>query len=115
MRPPYAAAVMFARLPTLICAGLLAASLTTHAKPSREPPPRPLGTRPALVAFADELAAAQGWDAAELRSQLAAARNLPKVRQLILPAAVGTAKNWTAYRDRFIEPKRVAAGLAFWA
>lgn len=84
-----------------------------HAKPT--PPPQPLGERPALVAFADELATAQGWDAAALREQLSQALDLPRVRQLILPAAVGTAKNWTAYRDRFIEPRRLEAGVAFWA
>jgi membrane-bound lytic murein transglycosylase B len=84
-----------------------------HARP--EPPPKPLGPRPALVAFADELAATEGWDASALREQLAAAQDLPKVRQLILPAAAGTAKNWAAYRDRFIEPKRLDAGVAFWA
>lgn len=99
-----------------LCAGLLLSlSLTAHAKPRREPPPKPLGTRPALVAFADELAAAEGWDAAALRRQLAAAQNLPKVRQLILPATAPSAKNWAAYRDRFIEPRRLAAGAAFWA
>jgi membrane-bound lytic murein transglycosylase B len=27
---------------------------------------------------------------------------------------VGTAKNWAAYRARFIEPQRIRAGLAFW-
>ncbi len=86
-----------------------------HPKPSPSPSPRALGPRPAVVAFADELAAAQGWDAAALRSQLAAALDLPRVRQLILPAATGTAKNWGAYRDRFIEPRRIEAGLAFWA
>jgi membrane-bound lytic murein transglycosylase B len=104
-----------ARLPALLCAGLLLAASAIHAKPRREPPPKPLGTRPALVAFADELAAAEGWDAAALRRQLAAASNLPRVRQLILPASTQTAKNWTAYRDRFIEPRRIEAGLAFWA
>jgi len=99
----------------LLTALLLAASV--HAKPQHPrpvPPPQPLGARPAVVAFADELAAAQGWDAAALREQLGQALDLPRVRQLILPAAVGTAKNWTAYRDRFIEPKRLDAGVAFW-
>lgn len=105
-----------AQLPALLCAGLLlASSITTHAKPRREPPPKPLGTRPALVAFANELAAAEGWNAARLRRQLAAASNLPKVKQLILPASTQTAKNWTAYRERFIEPRRLDAGAAFWA
>jgi membrane-bound lytic murein transglycosylase B len=89
-----------------------------QAKPPRAkplPPPEPLGARPAIVAFADELAAREQWDAAALREQLSQALDLPRVKQLILPAATGTAKNWAAYRDRFIEPKRLAAGAAFWA
>ena len=103
------------KLSLLTGAALLALSLGAHAKPKREPPPKPLGPRPDLVAFANDLAAAEGWDAAALRRQLAAASNLPKVRQLILPAATPAAKNWKAYRDRFIEPRRIEAGLAFWA
>lgn len=105
----------FRYLPLL--AGLLLAAAVQakprHAKPA--PPPEPLGARPAVVAFADELAAAQGWDAPALREQLSQALDLPRVRQLILPAAVGTAKDWSAYRSRFIEPRRLDAGVAFWA
>lgn len=96
---------------------MLCLGLTAQAKPhaAKLSPPQPLGMRPALVAFADDLAAAQNWDAAALREQLGQALDLPKVRQLILPAAAGTAKNWAAYRERFIEPKRLDAGVAFWA
>lgn len=100
--------------PALLCL-LMALCAASHAKPKREPPAKPLGTRPAIVAFADELAADQGWDASALLKQLAAARNLPQVRQLILPAATPAAKNWAAYRARFIEPRRIEAGLVFWA
>ncbi|MFG6429006.1 lytic murein transglycosylase B [Roseateles sp. LYH14W] len=102
-------------LPTL-CAGLLlAVNLAAHGKPKRVPAPQPFGAHPAVIAFADELAAAQNWDAAALREQLGRALDLPRVKQLILPAAKGTAKDWAAYRDRFIEPKRIDAALAFWA
>jgi membrane-bound lytic murein transglycosylase B len=31
-----------------------------------------------------------------------------------LPPAKGVAKNWQAYRGRFIEPLRIAAGVKFW-
>ena len=86
-----------------LCTGLLlGVCLTAGAKPRHPkapPPPQPFGARPAVVAFADELAATQGWDAAALREQLGQALDLPRVKQLILPAAKGTAKNWTAYRD----------------
>ncbi|MCE4540650.1 lytic murein transglycosylase B [Pelomonas sp. P7] len=102
---------------SLLVAASLLLALSVQAKPRHAkapPPPQPLGPRPALVAFADDLATTQGWDAAALREQLAQALDLPRVRQLILPAKAGIAKNWTAYRDRFIEPKRLDAGVAFW-
>ena len=34
--------------------------------------------------------------------------------KLMLPPAKGTAKNWRAYRSRFVEPVRIRAGLRFW-
>jgi membrane-bound lytic murein transglycosylase B len=113
------------RIPALVIAGLLLTQASHAASPKRHPalskhaaqpaaPPQPLGPRPAVIAFADDLAAAQNWDAAALRDQLSQALDLPRVKQLILPAAAGTAKNWTAYRDRFIEPRRLEAGVAFW-
>lgn len=115
-RAAYAAAVQVVRPLSLLCAAL-ALSLAAQAakpRPHRPPPPQPLGPRAELLAFADALAAAQQWDAAALRAQLSGALDLPRVKQLILPAGAGTAKNWTAYRDRFIEPKRLDAGVAFW-
>ncbi|MFG6449321.1 lytic murein transglycosylase B [Roseateles sp. BYS180W] len=74
----------------------------------------PYGQRPDVMAFADSVAAAQGRDATALRQVLAQAQRLARVQQLIMPPAVGTAKDWGAYRDRFIEPRRLQAGLAFW-
>ncbi|MFK4705155.1 membrane-bound lytic murein transglycosylase B [Roseateles asaccharophilus] len=117
---PYASHVTFRILPLLASLLMLASPAADAAKKTKPRPPakveapQPLGARAEVLAFADELAAAQGWDAAALREQLTQALDLPRVKQLILPAAVGTAKNWTAYRDRFIEPKRLDAGLAFW-
>jgi membrane-bound lytic murein transglycosylase B len=32
----------------------------------------------------------------------------------MMPPPAGSAKNWAAYRERFVEPQRVAAGLRFW-
>jgi membrane-bound lytic murein transglycosylase B len=33
---------------------------------------------------------------------------------LALPGPGGTAKNWAAYRSRFVEPRRLDAGVRFW-
>ncbi len=51
-----------------------------------------------------------GW----LREQIGQARRVPQIEKLILPAASPTAKNWAVYRSRFIEPRRIDAGAAFW-
>ena len=64
--------------------------------------------------FADDVALRYGWDAAALEDSLADARYLPTVARLIMPPPAGTAKNWAAYRARFVEPVRLRAGAAFW-
>jgi membrane-bound lytic murein transglycosylase B len=68
-----------------------------------------------LQRFADEVAQRHGWDSAWVLAQLEPARRVPLVARLIMPPPAGTAKNWAAYRDRFVTPDRIAAGLAFWS
>jgi membrane-bound lytic murein transglycosylase B len=77
------------------------------------------GTRDDVMRFADELAQRQPQlDATWVRTQLQRARRVDAVRKLIMPPPVvngqATAKNWTAYRARFVERDRIAAGAAFW-
>ncbi len=74
----------------------------------------PYGQRADAMALADALAERHGLDPAWTRAQLAQARHLPVVARLIMPPPAGTAKNWAAYRARFIEPERIRAGAAFW-
>ncbi|MCV2348759.1 lytic murein transglycosylase B [Paucibacter sp. Y2R2-4] len=83
-------------------------------KTSKDAPAKPFGERADLMAFAATLAHEQGWELHELQSTLAQARSVPAVQRLIMPAAAGTAKDWAAYRARFVEPRRLQAGLAFW-
>jgi membrane-bound lytic murein transglycosylase B len=72
------------------------------------------GSRAEVVAYAADLAQRSQLPQPWILSQLAQARRMQAVRQLIMPPPVGTAKNWAAYRARFIEPRRIDAGLAFW-
>jgi membrane-bound lytic murein transglycosylase B len=69
---------------------------------------------PAAMAFADDLAQRRGLDALWVREQIGAARRLPSVIRLSLPAPRTAYKNWAAYRARFIEPVRLRAGQRFW-
>ena len=50
-------------------------------------------------------------DPAWTRYRLARARFVPAVTRLIMPPPAGTAKNWAAYRARFVEPRRIRAGV----
>jgi membrane-bound lytic murein transglycosylase B len=71
-------------------------------------------TRPEAMALADDIAQRQSLDRAWVRQAIGQARHLPLVTQLVLPPPAGTAKNWALYRSRFVEPKRIAAGVSFW-
>lgn len=72
------------------------------------------GNTTAVKALARALAKQHEIPVAWVQQQLASARLLPQVQQMILPAAAPTAKNWAAYRARFIEPRRIEAGVQFW-
>jgi membrane-bound lytic murein transglycosylase B len=72
------------------------------------------GQREDVRQFAQELALRHGWQAEETLDILAKARHQARVTQFIMPPPAGTAKNWAAYRSRFVEPKRLKAGLEFW-
>ena len=68
----------------------------------------------AAMAFADDLASRRDLDPVWVREQIGQAQRLPQVIRLMAPAPGGTAKNWAAYRARFIEPVRLRAGQRFW-
>ncbi|MFO0443404.1 MAG: lytic murein transglycosylase B, partial [Betaproteobacteria bacterium] len=76
------------------------------------------GTRDDVRAFAQELATARGLDADWALQQLAQARRIDSVQKLMMPptteAGTPAPKDWGAYRDRFVEPRRITAGAAFW-
>lgn len=73
------------------------------------------GQREDVMRFADQLLEQHpGLDGIWLREQLAQARYVAAATQLIMPPPPGVAKNWAAYRARFIERERVDAGAAFW-
>jgi membrane-bound lytic murein transglycosylase B len=92
----------------------LAVPAVAWANTKAEPPA--YGARGDVMRFADEVAArhAEQLDRAWVREQLQRARQIERVRQLIMPPPSGTAKNWAAYRARFVERDRIAAGVAFW-
>lgn len=74
----------------------------------------PYAQRSDAMAFADDVADRRQLDRVALRDTLGQARLLPGVPRLMLPPSSPSAKNWQAYRARFVEPVRINAGVAFW-
>jgi membrane-bound lytic murein transglycosylase B len=72
------------------------------------------GQRDDVMRLGEDIAARRGLDAAWVADALQRARYMPKVAKFIMPPPAGTAKNWAAYRSRFVEPVRIRAGVAFW-
>ena len=72
------------------------------------------GDTPEVQALAERIAQAHQLPAPWVRRHIAHALRLDNLSALVLPPATPSAKNWQAYRDRFVEPRRIAAGLAFW-
>jgi len=82
---------------------------------AREPQQGPAyATREEVMRFADDLAERRDLDREWVRQAIGQAAFLPSVPRLMLPPPSGTAKNWRAYRSRFIDPRRVRAGVEFW-
>ena len=82
---------------------------------SEEPPDQPAyGQRDDAMGFARALAERKELDASWVQDKLAQARYVPNVARLVMPPPAGTAKNWVAYRARFVDPLRIRTGLAFW-
>ena len=93
-----------------------AAASDRHRSPSTEDTPDIVtyGRRDDVMRFGAELAERRNLDAAWVLGALQRARFIPSVAKAIMPPPAGTAKNWAAYRARFVEPLRIRAGVAFW-
>jgi membrane-bound lytic murein transglycosylase B len=66
------------------------------------------------IALADDLAQQYHLPKAWVREQISKAQYLKGVPKMVLPPTVPTAKNWRAYRERFIESRRIDVGTQFW-
>jgi len=62
----------------------------------------------------DELSDQHGFERETLKTQFSKVHYLDNVVKLINPPPPTKLKNWTVYRERFIEPTRLRAGVAFW-
>jgi membrane-bound lytic murein transglycosylase B len=114
--------VLFCLASLLAAAALNAAAgmRTPHNKPAKHrsvvaQPAGPLyASRADALQAADEIAEQYGLDRDWVRQAIGQSRFVAAVVRLSTPAPAGVAKNWTAYRSRFVEPVRIEAGVKFW-
>ena len=115
-------------LSTLLALLLLSCSLAVQASDTNKKPksksPKATATSPAagptytkrqdVNEWAEQMAKSSQLDVKWVKAQLAQARFIPSIPKLILPPTQISKKNWNAYQARFIEPKRIQAGVQFW-
>jgi membrane-bound lytic murein transglycosylase B len=67
-----------------------------------------------VIAFQDMMISKHHFDKKQLITIFEQARFIESAVQLMKPAPPGKTKNWQAYKERFVESKRINAGLQFW-
>ena len=116
--PSLPRALALGLLACTVCAALAASPKTktraAEAQTDSAPDLVTYGRRDDVMQFGAELAERRGLDVEWVQAALQRARFVPNVAKFIMPPPAGTAKNWAAYRARFVEPVRVRAGVAFW-
>lgn len=69
---------------------------------------------PAVLEFAQDLEQRHGFNANELLQKFGQVRPNSKVIQLIKPPTSPTQRSWERYRPRFLNDRRIDAGVRFW-
>jgi membrane-bound lytic murein transglycosylase B len=98
----------------LIAASALLTPARAQDSFEADPADPPYAQRDDAMRFADQIAERRGLAREWTRRVIGQARYLPDIPPLMLPPPPGTAKNWRAYRARFVEPTRIRAGARFW-
>jgi membrane-bound lytic murein transglycosylase B len=89
-------------------------ALHHHPKPRHSQVNPSYAHRVDVMQAADDMALRRDLPRTWVRRTLARACYVAAIAQAVKPVPVGVAKNWAAYRKRFIEPLRIWAGVAFW-
>jgi membrane-bound lytic murein transglycosylase B len=108
---------VFRRLPLglLLALTIQQAALSANLDADDVPPPAwsPIPfARPSE--FANHMAQQHAWPRDKVEALFADYKANAQVIRLMEPAAQSFKRSWAVYRKRFIEPKRIAAGVDFW-
>ena len=120
-RNPLGSTLVLLTLTTALAfAGVAQAASTKHrsaatARSDNAPDVVQYGQREDVVAFAQQVTERHQLPVDWAVKQLATARYLPRVAQLVMPPVAGVQKNWEAYRARMVDAQRVRDGVRWWA
>src|SRR5262245_32792427 len=100
----------------LSCATVWSAEGGSHTRRAQTNAPqgKAYGRRGDVLAAARSIALEHDLSTPWVEATLAQARFVPTVARLVMPAATPLARNWRAYRARFVETQRIDAGSRWW-
>ena len=94
---------------------LINAPAMAGSKKSKAPPTQPpMLQNPAVQAFIQDMSDRHGFDQAALSAQFADQRPNAQVIRIMAPAPAQLTPNWVAYRERFVNSRRINRGIQFW-
>jgi len=101
---------------SLGCAGSSIALAAGHGKKHKVQQVRtmPFAPRAEMAQLAADISQEQELPAPWVRHQLSLARRVQGLEKMVMPPPTSSPKNWAAYQARFIEPRRIMAGVKFW-
>ena len=74
----------------------------------------PFAPRAEMAQLAADISQEQQLPAPWVRHQLSMARRVQGLEKMVMPPPTSSPKNWAAYQARFVEPRRIMAGVKFW-
>ena len=100
-------------VPLFLVAALLTPGISEAARSAPQKPP--FSDSPKVQSFIGEMHARHGFDTTHLSRQFARIHSNATILRAIRPAAVPELqRSWQRYRERFLNERRLANGLAFW-
>ena len=101
---------------SLGCAGSSIALAAGHGKKHKVQQVRtiPFAPRAEMAQLAADISQEQQLPTPWVRHQLSLARRVQGLEKMVMPPPTSSPKNWAAYQARFVEPRRIMAGVKFW-
>lgn len=117
---PYA--VNMSRFLSKVCHCLLPLSLTllfaqapAQARPQKKPAAQPtMLQNPEVIEFIQQMSTKHGFDQSTLSASFENQRPDNRIIRIMAPAPTQLTPNWIAYRERFVNSRRINRGVQFW-